>query len=177
MTPARFVRQAEEIRRGVAADAAVIAAVTRAAYAKWTPILGREAKPMTVDYEEAVRKNRFDLLIVDGRAAALIETIAEPGGLLIENVAVSPPFQGRGYGRRMLAHAEDIAVAAGYGKIRLYTNQLFAANVALYLKLGFRIDSEEPFLGGVQVNMSKALTGRPPAGRCSGLGLTPMVRR
>jgi ribosomal protein S18 acetylase RimI-like enzyme len=157
------VGQALEIRRAGVADAAVIAALTGAAYAKWTPILGREAKPMTVDYEEAVRKNRFDLLIVEGEAVALIETIAEPDGLLIENVAVSPSFQRRGFGRRMLAHAEDIAAAAGYGKIRLYTNQRFAANVTLYLKLGYRIDSEEPFLGGAQVNMSKALTGLPPA--------------
>jgi ribosomal protein S18 acetylase RimI-like enzyme len=157
------VDQTLQIRRGDAADAAAIAAVTRAAYAKWTAILGREAKPMTVDYEEAVRKNRFDLLIAGGELAALVETVAEPDGLLIENVAVSPPFQGRGFGRMMLAHAEDIAASAGYGKIRLYTNQLFAANIALYLKFGYRIDGEEPFLRGVRVDMSKALTARPRA--------------
>ena len=39
--------------------------------------------------------------------------------------------------------------------VRLYTNRLFAANVALYLRSGYAIDREEPFWGGVKVHMSK----------------------
>ena len=66
-----------ELRRAVAADAAAIREVTRAAYAKWIPVIGREPKPMTADYDEAVRQNRFDLLFVEGKLAAVIETIAQ----------------------------------------------------------------------------------------------------
>jgi ribosomal protein S18 acetylase RimI-like enzyme len=54
---------------------------------------------MTADYAEAVRKYRFDLLYSQGTRAALIETIPRSDHLLIENVAVSPLFQGRGLGR------------------------------------------------------------------------------
>ena len=85
-----------ELRRAVVADAAAIRELTREAYSKWIPVIGREPMPMTADYDEAVRKNRFDLLYVEGKLAALIETIAQADGLLIENVAVSPFFQGRG---------------------------------------------------------------------------------
>ncbi len=144
-----------ELRRAVAADAAAIRELTREAYAKWVPVIGREPKPMTADYAEALRKNRFDLLFAEGKLAALIETIAQEDCLLIENVAVSPPWQRRGLGRKLIAHAEGLAASLGYGEIRLYTNKLFAENLALYRKLGYRVDSEEPFRGGWRVNMSK----------------------
>ncbi len=108
-----------ELRRAVVADAAAILELTREAYSKWIPVIGREPMPMTADYDEAVRKNRFDLLYVEGKLAALIETIAQADGLLIENVAVSPFFQGRGLGRKLIAHAERLAASLGYREIRL----------------------------------------------------------
>jgi GNAT superfamily N-acetyltransferase len=146
------------LRRGRAADAAAIRSLTRAAYAKWIPVVGREPKPMSADYDAAMLVHRFDLLHVDGELAALIETVDEGDRLLIENVAVAPGFQGRGLGRRLLAHAETVAADLGYRRIRLYTNQRFTENLQLYARLGYRVDSEDPIDGGlVRVNMSKAL--------------------
>jgi ribosomal protein S18 acetylase RimI-like enzyme len=149
--------EAWELRRAVASDAPAIRALTREAYAKWVPLIGREPKPMTADYAEAVRRHRIDLLHLDGVLAALIETIAEADHLLIENVAVSPAFQGRGFSRKLMAHAEQIAVSSGFGEIRLYTNKLFTQNIELYRKLGYRIDREEELTIGVAVHMSKAV--------------------
>jgi len=147
----------EVLRRAGPEDAALVAALTRAAYAKWVPLIGREPKPMTADYEAAVVRDRIDLFYVDGALAALIQLIAEPGCLLVENVADSPDFQGRGYGRRMMAHAEAVAAELGLANMRLYTNKAFAENIALYLKLGYRLDGEEVLANGVRVDMSKAL--------------------
>jgi GNAT superfamily N-acetyltransferase len=146
-----------ELRQGVATDAAAIRELTREAYAKWVPIIGREPKPMTVDYAEAVRNHRFDLLYVEGKLAALIETVPEADHLLIENVAVSPVFQGRGFGRMLMARAEQVAVSLGFSKTRLYTNKLFTENVQIYRKLGYSVDREEEFKGGFAVHMSKPL--------------------
>lgn len=145
------------LRTAVPADTAAIRDLTRAAYAKWVPVIGREPKPMGADYEAAVREHRFDLLSVDGQLAALIETVDEGDQLLIENVAVSPGHLGRGLGRRLLALAEGLASARGYGRIRLYTNQRFEANIALYQRVGYRIDREEAVSAGVVIHMSKAL--------------------
>ena len=147
----------EEMRQAVAGDAEAIRALTRAAYAKWVPVIGREPMPMTADYEAAVAKHRFDLLYVDGTLAALIETIAKEDHLLVENVAVDPAFQKRGLGHRLMAHAEAVAARAGYGMIRLYTNKSFAENVALYQRLGYGVDREEEFMGGFTVYMSKRI--------------------
>lgn len=145
------------IRRATPADAPAIRRLTRAAYAKWVPVIGREPKPMVADYAHAVRNHLFDLLDVGGELAALVETIPKTDHLLIENVAVFPAFQGQGHGRALIAHAERLAVSLGYGETRLYTNQLFAENVRLYRKLGYRLDREEAFDGGVLVHMSKPL--------------------
>jgi GNAT superfamily N-acetyltransferase len=150
-----------ELRQAVAADAPAIRELTREAYAKWVPVIGREPKPMAADYAVAVRKHRFDLLYVEGRLAALIETIAQADHLLVENVAVSPSFQGRGLGRKLMAHAEQVARSSGFGEIRLYTNKLFAENVQLYGRLGYRVDREEEVKGGIAVHMSKSV---PPEG-------------
>jgi ribosomal protein S18 acetylase RimI-like enzyme len=146
-----------DLRQATAADAGAIRDLTRQAYAKWVPLIGREPKPMTADYDEAVAKHRFDLIYVNGALAALIETIREPDHLLVENVAVSPSFQGRGLGRRLMAHAEVLARELGFGTIRLYTNQRFAENIALYRRLGYEVDREEVLPVGVVTHMSKRL--------------------
>jgi GNAT superfamily N-acetyltransferase len=145
------------LRRAVAADAPAVRALTREAYAKWVPVIGREPKPMTADFDAAIRDHRVDLLCDGERVVALIETIAEPAALMIENVAVSSVYQGRGLGRRLIAHAERLAAAMGYGEIRLYTNARFVDNVALYRRLGYAIAREEPFCGGRVAHMSKRL--------------------
>ncbi len=146
-----------ELRRAGAADAAVVRELTREAYAKWVPLIGREPKPMVADYEQAVRRHLIDLLYLDGALAGLIELIPEADHVLIENLAITPAFQGRGLGEHLLVHAEALAASLGHDEIRLYTNKLFAANVAFYLKRGYRLDREEAFKGGVMVHMSKRL--------------------
>ena len=145
------------LRRAAADDAAAVRALTRAAYAKWVPLIGREPKPMQADYERAMREHRIDLALVADELAGLIETIEQPDHLLIENVAVAPAFQGKGLGRRLMAHAERLAVQRGRTEIRLYTNARFTENVALYRRLGYRIDREETGPLGVAVYMSKPL--------------------
>jgi GNAT superfamily N-acetyltransferase len=136
-------------------DVDAIRSLSREAYAKWVPIIGREPRPMTADYSEAVKKHRIDLLYLEGELAAIIEMIPNDDHLLIENVAVLPARQGRGLGRKLMAHAEQVATSFGYSEIKLYTNKLFAENVQLYQKLGYRNDREETWTGGVIVHMSK----------------------
>ena len=145
------------LRRAVSADVAAIRELTRAAYAKWVPIIGREPRPMMADYDAAVRDHLIDLLFVDDCLVALIETIPAADHLLIENVAVLPEGQGGGHGRRLLAHAEGLAAFLGLSEARLYTNKAFVENVQLYLRLGYQVDREEAFMNGVAVHMSKLL--------------------
>lgn len=147
----------QAIRRATAADAALVRDLVRAAYAKWVPVIGREPRPMTADYARAVREHAIDLLLMGDEVRGLIEMAMHPDHLWIENVAVTPAHHGQGLGRILLAHAEAVARAAALRELRLLTNGAFTANIALYERVGYRIDRDEPFMGGITVYMSKPL--------------------
>jgi ribosomal protein S18 acetylase RimI-like enzyme len=143
------------LRRAGPADAPAINALTQAAYARWVPVLGRKPRPMTADYDAAVRAHRIDLLEDGADLVALIEMALEPDHLLIVNLAVGPAHQGQGHGSRLLAHAETVARAEGKPLLRLFTNRLMRPNLALYRARGYQVDREEAYAGGAIVHMSK----------------------
>jgi GNAT superfamily N-acetyltransferase len=152
MGPMDFV-----LRRAEAPDAAAVTTVVRAAYSRWVPVLGREPLPMCADYERNIQDHRIEVLIRNGEVAAVLETIDRPDHVWIENIAVSPQWQGKGLGRRLLAHAEGLAIGLGLSTVRLLTNAAFEPNIALYGRTGYVVDRTEPFMGGATVHMSKRL--------------------
>jgi GNAT superfamily N-acetyltransferase len=167
MTPPQTPR----IRPAAPADVEAIRSLTRAAYAKWVALIGREPLPMQADYQRAIAEHMIDLLVDGGALVGLIETILRPDHLWVENVAVAPEWQGRGFGRLLLDHAERRAIQSGRAEIRLLTNQAFAANVELYARRGYSVDRTEPFRGGTTVHMSKRVEPSPArADTASGSG-------
>lgn len=151
-------------RKATSEDAEMVRHVVRAAYAKWVPIIGREPLPMVADYDRAVKEHDIDMLYSDEALVGLIETVQHLDHLWIENIAVSPEEQGKGFGKKLLAYAEEKAFQSACGEIRLLTNEAFTANVELYQGVGFVIDKCEPFhLGGTTVYMSKKLLQHTPA--------------
>ena len=145
------------LRTALPHEAGALRDLARAAYAKWVPVLGREPRPMTADYEAQVGQFRFDVIEMDGRIVASIATEARHGHYWVESVAVAPELQGQGVGQRLLAHAEVLARAAGFAEIRLLTNGKMADTRRLYAKVGYVEDLEEPFWDGTVVYLSKRL--------------------
>lgn len=152
-------------RRALAGDAPALRALVRAAYAKWVPLIGREPKPMTADYDKAVREHLVFVVEApdrpdNGRLDAAIELIPAADHLLVENVAVAPAAQGRGLGTQLMDVAERVARDLGLRELRLYTNARFAENIALYEKLGYAITERAAIPGGGEVVwMGKRLDG------------------
>ncbi|GAB6966852.1 GNAT family N-acetyltransferase [Komagataeibacter kakiaceti JCM 25156] len=147
----------EMIRTATADDAESVTALTRQSYSKWVPLIGREPLPMTTDHAAHIRDHRTDLLFVGNELVALVETIQCYDHILIENVAVATNFQKRGYGRKMVAYVEQLALEAGLGVVKLYTNSKFEENLRLYNSLGYKIERKEAFNGGISVHMLKQL--------------------
>ncbi len=145
------------LRKAVPAEAGMVRELVRAAYAQWVPVIGREPRPTNADYEHAAREHEIALLCLGEQAVALVETELRHDHLWIENVAVRPESQGAGLGRRLLAHAEDLARAAGRTELRLLTNAAMLANIAWYERLGYRITGRDEGFGGT-VYMAKVLT-------------------
>ncbi len=153
------------IRRAGPTDADAIHDLTRRAYAKWVPILGREPPPMLADYGKAVREDQVDLAIAERTLVALIHLVLRPNDVLVENLAVDPARQGQGLGAMMLSHADAFAAEAGKPAVRLYTNRLMGWNVAFYIAHGYAIEGEEPFGNGTRVHLFREVGGARPARR------------
>jgi N-acetylglutamate synthase-like GNAT family acetyltransferase len=146
------------MRRAIPADAPAVRDLTRAAYAKWIPLIGREPKPMTANFERAVVDHIIDLYEENGHPIALIEVIPQASCLLIENLAVLPTQQRKGLGDLLLNHAEAIARSLQLNELQLYTNAAFISNIEFYARRGFHEFHREPFpAGGVTVHMKKMI--------------------
>jgi predicted N-acetyltransferase YhbS len=152
---------APTIRRAGPADAEAVRALTRRAYAKWVPLIGREPVPMTADHARAVRDDVVDLAIEGDAIVALVHMVLRPDDLLVENLAVLPEAQGRGLGDMLLAHAERFAAAEGRPAVRLYSNVRFEANLRFYAARGYGVESDVDFPGGIRRNLIKALSEDP----------------
>jgi len=58
-----------------------------------------------------------------------------------------------------LVLAEEQALAAGFQRIRLYTNEHMVENIALYQRLGYQETGRESFGDTRVVHMAKSLAG------------------
>ena len=149
---------ATNLRRATLADATTIRDLTRQAYAKWVPLIGREPRPMTANYENAVVDHMIDLYEIDGEAVGLIEVVPQAEHLLIKNIAVRPDQQGKRIGDLLLKHAEDSARALFLAELRIYTNAAFVSNIEFYSRRGFEeLGRETLAVGGVVVHMKKVI--------------------
>ena len=146
---------ARTLRRATPADAGAIRMLTRAAYAKWVPVINRGPLPMTADMDRAVREHRVDLAFDGTTLVGLIDMIERVVDTLIENIAVDPAHQGCGIGKMLLEHAEASAIERGRPVLRLYTNARFVDNLVFYARRGFRTEREDSSALGLTIHMVK----------------------
>ncbi|CAK9888782.1 MULTISPECIES: GNAT family N-acetyltransferase [Pseudomonas] len=147
------------IRLASAEDLAAIDALIEAAYSPYIARIGARPGPMLEDYAPLIAARQVQLLDVQGQVLGLLVLIAEEHALLIDNVAVHPRAQGRGYGRQLIEHAHACARQLGLPRIRLYTNQAMAENLGLYQALGYRETHRAVDQGFQRVFMDKYVGG------------------
>ena len=99
-----------------------------------------------------------DILLSGAVPVALVVYVRKPADIYIDNLAVEPDAQGKGYGRHLLAHVEQVARHEKISTLTLLTNAAFAGNVSYYQACGFGVDRTELFMGGTTVYMSKCVT-------------------
>lgn len=124
------------IRWAVPSDEPAIAAIARAAYAPFVPLIGRAPAPMVADFASGIASGR--LRVAEDREL-LGYSHSYPTGTAwhLENIAVSPEAQGIGVGRRLIDDVEALAAGAGAEAVELYTNVMMVRNLEMYPRLGF----------------------------------------
>ncbi|TIN20513.1 MAG: GNAT family N-acetyltransferase [Mesorhizobium sp.] len=146
------------IRKALAGDLQTVVSLTEAAYAPYTALLGAPPIPVTEDYAPRVEGGEVWLLEDGDRLAGLLTLERHDDHAMIFSVAVSPDFQGKGFGIALLKHADEQTRLWGLSEVRLYTNARMERNIALYLAYGFRETGRRPNPyrpGWVLVDMAK----------------------
>src|SRR5207244_3533315 len=121
--------------------------------------IGRRPAPMDANYADLIRQGVVHVLrdLADERLYGVIVLHVETDGLFIENVAVPPAHQHHGFGRQLMAFAEERARFLGLPEIRLYTHERMTANIALYTRLGYDEVERRAEDGFARVFMRKLL--------------------
>lgn len=138
-------------------DRVAVEAIVMDAYAHYIDRNGLTPGPMKDDYAALIAAGHVNVLRDETGVAGVLVLIPEEDGLLLDNVAVSPAAQGKGYGRLLLDHAEAAARAHGFCRIRLYTQVIMTENQAIYAKRGYVETHRAVEKGLYRVFMQKAL--------------------
>ncbi|MDH6234742.1 ribosomal protein S18 acetylase RimI-like enzyme [Mesorhizobium soli] len=147
-----------EIREAKPADLAAVVELTTAAYAPYTALLGGPPIPVTEDYAPRVAGGEVWLLETGGEIGGLMVFERHADHVMIFSIAVSPAFQGKGFGIALLRWLEEQTRKMCLPEVRLYTNARMERNIALYLAYGFHETGRRPNPyrpGWILVDMAK----------------------
>src|SRR5260370_25793711 len=95
------------IRAATAADVPAIANIVDQAYRHYIARIGKPPGPMLDDYPARLSEGVGGVLEEGALKAAMIVLVPAPNYLLHDNIAVSPPRHGLGFGRWMLPSAAE----------------------------------------------------------------------
>lgn len=158
--PVSYGLMSASLRPAGVYDAEVIAGCVRRAYAKYEGRLPYPPRPVLADYATVVRTSPTWILEENGQCVGVLVLVPESDQLLLENVAVEPSQQGRGFGRLLLDFAEAEAQRLGLAAVRLYTNALMTENIAIYTARGYVQTERREAEGRDTVFMRKVLEER-----------------
>lgn len=142
-------------------DAEAITALVRAAYAPWVEVIGATPGPMLDDFAKLI-ETAWVGVSEDHKGLIKVHVLMDQGDtLLIDNMAVRPDMQGKGWGRRMLDHADLCARESGFARTRLYAHEKMTRNIAMYQRHGYAITKRVTERGLNRVYMEKAVEPWP----------------
>ncbi len=112
---------------------------------------------MLDDYAQVIWQHDVFVLEVDQSVIGTVVLIRKGQGILLDNVAVDPAYQGKGCGRRLIEFAEAEARRQGFAQLDLYTHECMRENIAMYKRLGYAETERRSEHGYERVYMRKRL--------------------
>ena len=133
--------------------------VVHAAYAHYIPRIGKPPGPMLDDYAQRIADKQAWVLEDAGHIVGILVLEQTASSFLLDNIAVAPDGQGKGFGRALLDFAEAEARRCGFREIELYTHILMTENIGIYARIGYVETHRVSEKGYERVYMSKKLGG------------------
>jgi ribosomal protein S18 acetylase RimI-like enzyme len=125
------------IRRARPVDAVEMTTCVQAAYQQYISRIGKPPGPMLDDYSNMADQHQAFVAEESGRVIGILVLIRKKGGILMDNVAVLPKYQGKGLGYRLIQLAETQALEQGFKYLDMYTHELMTENIEMYQRLGY----------------------------------------
>jgi GNAT superfamily N-acetyltransferase len=125
------------IRKAHDGEANAVRDVVFAAYERYVAAIGTAPGPMLDDYAARIAADQVWVLQDAGGIAGVLVLEDGPDCFLLDNIAIRPDRQGRGFGRLLLDFSEAEAARRGWDTITLYTNALMVENIAIYAARGY----------------------------------------
>ena len=102
------------IRKAQVDDAVEVEACVNAAYRHYVARIGKSPGPMLDDYAKVAEQHQAFVAEESGRVVGVLVLILKNDGILMDNVAVLPEYQGQGLGHQLIQFAEAHAFEQGY---------------------------------------------------------------
>ena len=125
------------IRRARSTDVVEISTCVEAAYRHYISRIGKPPGPMLDDYSKVVGQHQVFVAEKNKRVIGVLVLIRKKVGILMDNVAVLPKYQGQGLGHRLIQLAETQAFEQGFKYLHMYTHELMTENIEMYKRLGY----------------------------------------
>ncbi len=145
------------IRKAGAEEADAVRDVVRAAYQRYVAVIGTQPAPMMDDFAARIAADQVWVMDDTGTIAGVLVLENGPDHFLLDNIAIAPDRQGRGFGRLLLDFAEAEAVRNGWNTITHYTNALMVENIAINQHRGYFEQGRRTEQGFNRVYMAKPL--------------------
>ena len=125
------------IRKATSGDLCAILQCVEQSFEKYIDRIGKKPAPMLKDYQDFIARDLVFVVECEDCVAGFIVLIDMPDHLLLDTVAVSPAFQGKSLGKKLLQFAETLAAEKGKDEIKLCTNEKMHENLAIYTRAGY----------------------------------------
>lgn len=148
------------MRPATQADAEQVASCVKAAYWHYISIIGQSPGPMLDDYTQIIADHTVYVIEEHHVIIGVIVLMEKEYGILLDNIAIHPAYQGRGLGKQLMQWAEKEAMRRGFEAINLYTHEKMTQNITIYTKMGY-VERERRYEYGFnRVYMKKTLTSQ-----------------
>ncbi|HEV7275667.1 MAG TPA: GNAT family N-acetyltransferase [Devosiaceae bacterium] len=128
-----------------------------AAFSPYTSAIGRPAAPLLRTYGEAIGAGQVFVAEETGGVIGVAVLESQKAELILEVLAVSPAWQGRGIGGSLLSFAEHLAGLGGCHLVRLYTNVVMQDSIRFYSSRGYIETHRGASEGYQRIHMQKQL--------------------
>jgi len=125
-----------KICKAEADNAAEFSKIAVAAYQHYTPLIGQPPAPMLANFSQHISQDISFALWQGDQIIGYAIVMIKQDGYWLENIAVHPDFQGRGFGQALIDAVEDF-IAQQATSYQLYTNIVMTQNISWYQKIGF----------------------------------------